>query len=608
MRQLIIAITILVLTVTQNHGNEAAKCKILLKKAIRQTPDKVSIDKASCPKSATLLMWLRAQNTANATEAKEFLEKYPNWPRASVIQRQVEQELYKAPTPDTQMIAWFRRFPPITTKGLKAFGNALLAQNQYDDQKFRQSFIDIDLTLPDLKEILKTHHKLLTDPALVQKAHNQLNKNQTSATELIIPLLKPGSKGIIKARLLLLKHGTPPKPDVSNNPDIRFEQARLHRKNRENEKASEILSTLNDHDSPELVWAERNLIARRLLEEKNYQIAYNTIKDHGLKKGANFANAEWLAGWLCLRFLNNPEQAAKHFECLADNVSTPISVARAQYWLGRAYKELEEGAKAQTCWSKAQKHIATYYGQLAHKELTGKQPAIELTPVKVGQNVRRSLESNELYQYMSLLQDIGEHAMAEAFAIHLGEQLKTTDEQALLTEIVHNKSGNHHGLKVYKSIAKTCYPLIPSAYPRVAIPKQTVEPALAHAIIRQESRFQPDAVSPAGATGLMQLMPQTAALVEKRYKFKKKRLTDPHHNIALGTYHLKDLMKKYTNSLILTAAAYNAGAAAVDEWIKQFGDPRAPGVNIIDWIELIPYAETRNYVQRVLENYHCYKK
>lgn len=605
MRQLSLSFLILSLTLSQNYANEAAKCGAQLKKAIRLSPEGVTINQSQCPKSYILLMWLKAQKTANFSQARAFLEKHPNWPRSTAIQRQIEKQLYESITPATQIISWFRQLPPISIKGLKAFGQALLAQNQHDDQKFRQAFIAIEMGQKDLKELIKSYRPLLPEETLLLKAHDLLDKNQLPAAEVISPILKPQLRKEIETRLQIIKGG---QVLTSDNPRIAFEQARFYRKHRQDQKAAESLQHLTSHPSPEAVWVERNLIARRLLEDKKYQAAYDTIKDHGLKKGENFANAEWLAGWLCLRFLKNPEQAKEHFEHLNESVSTPVSVARAQYWLGRAEKDLGNQAQAQMWWQKAQKHIATYYGQLAYKELSGKMPAPKLKLAKFDASVRRSLEGRELFAYMRLLQEIKETALAETFALSLGEQLKSPEEQALLAQIVHETAGKYQGLKVYKKIMKTDYPLIPAAYPRLNyVPQQVVEPAFAHAIIRQESRFQHDAVSSAGAKGLMQLMPATAALTEKRYKIKRKNLTDPQHNVRLGSYHLKDLMDKYRGSIILVAAAYNAGSAAVDRWIEDFGDPRSGQVNVIDWVESIPYAETRNYVQRVLENYHCYR-
>lgn len=605
MRHILASLAILSLTLTQNHADEAAKCGASLKKAIRNNPNDVNIDKSTCPKSNTLLMWLRAKKTASSAEAQVFLEKHLNWPGTISIQHQIETELLNHPIPATQTISWFRQTPPISIDGLTAFGKALVSQKQRHDQKFRQAFLEIEMPPAQFKKIFAAFAPLIDDQTLAKKIHTLIDKNQLALATQLKAKLQKDTKAIVEARLAVLS-GTEPK-DHLNNPHVQFQQIRLYSRLRDNQKASNLLIQLTNPENPEAVWPERNLIGRRLLEEQKYQAAYNTLRNHGLKKGENFANAEWLAGWISLRFLKNPEQAKEHFERLNENVSTPVSVARAQYWLARTYQDLGNKDAAKSWFEKAKQHIATYYGQLAYKELTGEAPNPRPTALKTDKSAQSSLESKELYAYIRLLQAIGEHNLAETFALKLGEQLKTPTEQAHLAELIRQKSGNHQGLKVYKKIMKAEYPLTPAGYPRINIPNGIIDPAFAHAIIRQESRFQADAVSSAGATGLMQLMPATATQTEKRYKIKKQRLTNPHHNLQVGCHYLQDMMTKYQGSLILAAAAYNAGDTAVDSWIEQFGDPRSTKVNTVDWIELIPYAETRNYVQRVMENYHCYR-
>lgn len=596
-----------VLIISHLQAGEAAKCGAALKKAIRENPESITIDRAACPLSNRILTWLQVQKNGSFHQAKSFMEKHPTWPRLSLIQRQAEKDLYDNPIPAAQAISWFRKYPPISVKGMKAFGSALLSMAQKDDHKFRESFHEIDFTPSELSDIVREYRGLLTEDVLVQKAHSYLNKKQSAPAETILAYISGDDKKLLQNRLAIFKTGRVVGGDFTTHPAIRFELARVYRKDRNDRQASHLLAELDDFSDPEAVWPERNLIARRLLEAKQYDLAYQTVKNHGLSRGESFANAEWLAGWLSLRFLNNPDQAREHFEKLHDNVSTPMSLARAQYWLGRAHDASGDKPQAQSWWTKAKRHMATYYGQLAHKELHGKIPAVKPKSVGADISVRKALESRELYKYIRLLLDAGESSMAEVFVLKLGDQLKDSSEQALLTQVIAEKGQKHQGLKVYKKIMKTDYPVIQAAYPRISVPNKTVEPAFAHAIIRQESRFQSDVVSSAGATGLMQLMPATATRTEKKHKIKKQRLTNPDHNVKVGCYHLKDLMQQFGGSMVLSAAAYNAGDKPVNEWIEQFGDPRHAGVDLVDWVESIPYAETRNYVQRVMENYHCYR-
>ncbi len=594
------------LIISYLQAGEAAKCAVALKKAVRENPESVTIDRSTCPLSHRILTWLQVQKDASFHRAKSFMEKHPDWPRISLIQKQAEKDLYDNPIPAAQVISWFRKYPPISVKGMKAFGSALLSMKQKDDHKFRQSFAEIDFSPTELGDILREYRSLLTEDILAQKAHAYLNKKQNALAETIVLYLSGEDKKLLQTRLAVIKSGRAG-GDFTTHPAIRFELARGHRKERNDRQAAHLLAELDDFNDPESVWPERNLIARRLLEAKQYDLAYQTIKSHSLSRGENFANAEWLAGWLSLRFLNNPDQAREHFEKLHDNVSTPMSLARAQYWLGRAHDAAGDKTQAQSWWAKAAHHMATYYGQLAHKELHGKIPAVKPKVVSADLSVRKALESRELYKYIRLLLDAGESSLAEAFVLRLGEQLKDPQEQSLLTQMIYEKGHKYQGLKVYKKIMKTDYPVIQAAYPRISVPGKTVDPAFAHAIIRQESRFQHDVVSSAGATGLMQLMPATATRTEKKHKIKKQRLTNPDHNVKVGCHHLKDLMQQFNGSMVLSAAAYNAGDKPVYEWIEQFGDPRSVNVDLVDWVELIPYAETRNYVQRVIENYHCYR-
>ncbi len=601
------ALGALVVIISQLQAGEAAKCSAALKKAIRDNPESVTIDRTACPLSNRVLIWLQLQKNGSFLQAKSFMEKHPTWPRLSLIQRQAEKDLCDHPIPAAQAISWFRKYPPISLKGMKAFGNALLSMGQKDDHKFRDSFQEIEFLPSELSDVVREYRALLTEDVLAQKAHAYLNKKQNLPAEILVAYVSGEGKKLLQNRLAIFKTGRAVSSDFTTHPAIRFELARLYRKDRNDRQASHLLSELDDFSDQEAVWPERNLIARRLIEAKQYELAYQTVKNHGLSRGESFANAEWLAGWLSLRFLNNPDQAREHFEKLHDNVSTPMSLARAQYWLGRAHDMNGDKTQAQSWWTKAKQHMATYYGQLAHKELHGKIPAIKPKLVVADLSVRKALESRDLYKYIRLLLDTGETSMAEVFVLQLGGQLKDPNEQALLTQVMFDKGQKYQGLKVYKKIMKTDYPVIQAAYPRISVPSKTVEPAFIHAIIRQESRFQHDVVSSAGATGLMQLMPATAARTEKKHKIKKKQLTNPDHNVKVGSHHLKDLMQQFSGSMVLSAAAYNAGDKPVNEWIEQFGDPRKTDVDLVDWVELIPYAETRNYVQRVMENYHCYR-
>ena len=450
---------------------------------------------------------------------------------------------------------------------------------------------------------------LLSKENLFTKANSFFDKQENiSLVPLLLPYLSSGQQKMIKARL---------KPEAAvlltaNAPvGLVLDKIRLHRKENRTDTAAQLIKKMKaiPNEQAEFLWVEQNILARRYIETQDYQEAYQLIQKHALSEGESFANAEWLSGWLALRFLHQPQRALEHFKKLSLKVKSPISVARAQYWLGRTYQTLKEATAAREAFQKAASHPATYYGQLALKELHGKNVPISFSSPSSSPEMKRKFESHALVPYLRLLLAVQDFDRAEAFAIALAKTLTSPAEQALLVQLMHEKGNAYLGVQTAKKATKTVAPLIAAAYPHLGIVEKCGgNPAFTHAIIRQESRFKATAVSPAGATGLMQLMAATAHQTVKKHKLKAGSLTSPSINIAIGVHHIKDLLERYNGSLILAAAAYNAGSKAVDEWIETFGDPRSEKINTIDWVELIPYAETRNYVQRVLENYYCYKR
>lgn len=585
---------------------EIKQCGDQLKKSLNGDP--TIILPSSCPLSATLHQWIRCQrSSANFDMIRQFLTAHPDWPMQETIRKKAEEDLAKFPQPSSQIVHWFTKYPPLTGKGACIYTRALKAEKHTLTKIMPHLFSSVNFSAADLEKFLQENQSLLSKKAIFRKANILLDQQEDLALlPLLIPYLAPSQQKIIQARQ---------KPDQAillsaNSPTgIFLDQIRFNRKADKTDVAVTLLKQIAEIPSiqADSFWVEQNILARRLIEEKRYKDAYQIIQKHRLTEGENFANAEWLAGWLSLRFLNNPADAVHHFKTLLNKVKSPISVARAQYWLGRCYQILKETDAASQAFNKAAIHSATYYGQLASKEIHGKILAISLKKPIIPTDLRKKFEKRPLVSLIRILLALKETDRAEAFAISLGKQLKSPTEQALLIELMHEKGNKYLGVQVAKKSTLTFSPLIPAAYPRLLeVHQGAVDPALAHAIIRQESRFKETAVSPAGAVGLMQLMAPTAALTIKKHKLKKGSLTHPANNISVGTRHLKDLLGQFKGSMILAAAAYNAGSSAVEKWLVTFGDPRDSTINAVDWVELIPYAETRNYVQRVLENYYCY--
>ena len=349
-----------------------------------------------------------------------------------------------------------------------------------------------------------------------------------------------------------------------------------------------------------------------MLEKGDYQTAYALAAPHGLTEGSEFAEAEWLSGWIALRHTNAPERALRHFESLSRGVSTPISLARAYYWKGRALSELGEIENANAAFREAAQYNFTYYGQLAADRIGGADISFQETPFP-SQIERDAFRARPEIRSLMLLGEIGEDSLFRRLSYHLDDQLNSAGEFLLLSEIAEDFQQPHVGVRGAKAgmakgiiAADAAYPLVDYSLRR----QPNVERSYMLALSRQESEMNPRAISHAGARGLMQFMPATARLEARRtgLPYRQSWLTDdPGYNMTLGGAHLDHLLGRFNGSYIMTAAAYNAGASRPLRWVKEYGDPRAGEIDPVDWVEFIPFSETRNSVQRVLENVQVYR-
>lgn len=586
---------------------EIKRCGEQLKKVLNGDLS-VHISAKECRLGSVIAQWVRCQKEGTFSEIRHFLTHYPNWPAQETIRKKAEEMLARFPESAKETISWFKKFPPLTGKGALAYTQALRKTKANNLSITTDNLLlSVAFSEGDLNQFLTENHPSLTKDSLFTKANALLDKKEDiSQVKILIPSLSTKQQQTIAARLNPDSSST---VNANSHTGIILDHVRLRRKNDQTDAAIKLLTDMKTipNNQADYFWTEQNILGRRLIEQQRYSEAYQIINKHQLKEGENFANAEWLAGWLSLQFLKNPRQALVHFNRLRQRVRSPISVARAEYWRGRAYKSLKQKENSQTAFKAAAKHMATYYGQLAYKEIHGKIHSISLKRSVISNKARQKFSAYPLVQVIHILLGIQETKWIEAFAINLAKQLTSPAEQELLVDLMHDKGTPYLSVQVAKKGTVTSSPLIPGAYPRLKeIQDCPSDPALALAIIRQESRFKADAMSPAGAVGLMQLMPATAMRTIQKHKLKKGSLTHAATNISIGTRHLKDLLDYFKGSMVLAAAAYNAGVNAVENWLITFGDPRQPNVDTIDWVELIPYAETRNYVQRVLENYYCY--
>lgn len=359
-------------------------------------------------------------------------------------------------------------------------------------------------------------------------------------------------------------------------------------------------------------WVERRILSRQLLDAGQAKLAYQVAAGHAAESATNAADAEFHAGWFALRALGEPKTAASHFARIAEVAEGPISRSRAYYWLGRS-AEADRQDDAAADYEKAAAYGTTFYGQLAAAKLG--RSTLNVTYPEPSDADRVSFPQREAVRAVERLQAAGYPQLADTLYLELADQITSPGELALLAAMA-EKRGNHYlALKVGKIAAQRGLDIGALSHPLGAIPPEAnisgSGKALAYAIARQESEFNVGAVSRAGARGLLQLMPGTAQQVAKQTGLaysQEKLTTDPGYNATLGAAFLGQQLARFDGSYILTFAGYNAGPRRADQWIKRYGDPRGKSVEaIVDWIERIPFSETRSYVQRVMENYEVYK-
>jgi soluble lytic murein transglycosylase len=361
-------------------------------------------------------------------------------------------------------------------------------------------------------------------------------------------------------------------------------------------------------------WRERRVLARKLLDQGNFQSAYQVVRTAALPANQNYrAEAHFMPGWIALRYLNDSAAAGEHFAHIDDGSVNPIVMARACYWRGRAAEAAGENEKMSVEYGQAARHGTAYYGQLARARLG--LARIELRSPPQPQSREGRAAADELVRAADLLYSIGERELVVSFAAELAEQTVDSALLVALGELAALRNDARAMLQIGKTALAHGLELDFYAFPTIGIPQHKpigpeIENSVVYSVARTESAFDQRDKSPANAVGLMQVTPEAGRDTAKRFGVAydwERMVSDPVYNTQMGEAELAALLREYGGSHIMAFAGYNAGRGRVRQWVKEHGDPRDPNVDAIDWVERIPLAETRNYVQRVMENLLVYR-
>lgn len=571
--------------------------------------------------------WLILSRPGNGTTFDDiagFIKRNPSWPNIPALRRQAEASMPTS-VDDEAARAWFKAYPPLTNTGFMRYAEALLAVGETAKvtAMVRQRWVDAAFTASEEPEFRGRFGTLLRAQDHVARFDRLLWDHQDAPARRLLPLLDPGHAALAEARLLLADDAPGAEgainrvpEDLRRDPGLLYERLRWRRKKDNYDGAMEILKNPPAQlGRPALWWTERHIMARRAIERGDHKLAYRLVKAHGQKEGTALYEAEFLAGFLALRFLDNPSSGFEHFHRLYLSSTAPISRARGAYWCGRAADAVGDKDGARQWFETATAFGTTFYGQLASARLGRPAKVPPSTEPSVTKDTTAEFNRKELVRVVNMLTQIDRNGLADHITVFLrriGSDADRPADYALATRLALDTGRPDIAINIAKQASQNNVLLVEGGYPVIKLNGTTTpEAALVHSLIRQESTFNQNAVSPAGARGLMQLMPATAQHVASKLgipKHNHAQLTsDPEYNVRLGSAFIAELIDRYNGSYVLATAAYNAGPGRVSGWINTYGDPRAEGAEMVDWIELIPISETRNYVQRVLENVQVYR-
>ena len=579
-----------------------------------------------------LINWMYLKTTGNSAsfnDYKKFIEKNPDYPRINRIKYLAEQKIYLRNMSPTSVINWFQKNPPLGGLGKIKLAEAYLEQANTEkvEKLVKDGWITAEIRKNDLGYYRAKFKKFINSEDHLKRADYLAWERKYWDLKRMLKYLPKDERALYNARQILMSNSYGVDNAISKvpahlkkDPGLEFDRLRWRNRRGRLESSLEILyqnanKTERQMIRPDLWWEERKSVARTLIYKKRYKTAYKISSEHSLSSGPSFAEAEWLSGWIALSFLNSPEYAINHFENFYNNVGYPISLARGAYWLGAAYKELGQNEVAKKYFTEGAKFPMTYYGQLSFNEINPGGDFELKDESFYDKDYEKEFNKNKLINHVKVLKELDATKYSKDIIKHLATLNVEKGSEVLAAKLSTSVERYDYAIQISKQASyekrfynKFNYPIIntPTTINNKTMPNSEV----ILAIIRQESEFDRKANSWAGARGMMQLMKYTAKIVAKQAKlpYSISGLTqDPEYNIKLGSYYFNSLIEDYNGVYPFAIAAYNAGPNRVKTWRRVNGDPSTGKISYVNWIELIRFKETRNYVQRVLENINVYK-
>jgi soluble lytic murein transglycosylase len=555
-----------------------------------------------------------------------FIADNPGWPGMALMRRRAEARLWQERS-DAATVHGFTGDQPSSAKGRLALARVLLAEGDRDGagRWAREAWRKDELSEVTEAAAFETFRDLLTREDHRARMDKRIGAKDLSGAKRAAQRLGSDELSIVKACAAVMANadkGLDLLDAVASEArqDLGYTLCRvqwMRRHDRIDDAARLMVAaapeTMALQDTDEW-WRERRVLARKLLDLGKFQDAYQVVRDAALPASETYrADFHFMSGWIALRYLNDPATARAHFARIDDGSANPLVLARAGYWRGRVAEAVGLKDESRAQYEAAARHTTAYYGQLARAKLgLDKMELRAPSPAEVGKD---NALADERVRAADMLYAVGERDLVVSFVVDFAEESVDVAALAALGELTGRRDHARAMLEIGKTALARGLAVDHYAFPTIGIPQHSpigpeIERSIIYSVARTESSFDQRDKSAANAVGLMQVTPEAARDTARRFGVSydwDKMVSDPVYNTRMGAAELSALLKEYSGSHIMTFAGYNAGRGRVRDWIKLYGDPRDPHVDPVDWVERIPFAETRNYVQRVMENLLVYR-